>query len=221
MATHVLPCEPVDFDAIQSGAKTVDLREKDRDYAIGDSLRLREWNPDLGTYTGRAMRVTVTHVWEDAAARWIQSGVVALSLGDAWIDHDPPTTRIINLRDPAAVEAAKADGTYVRVDRRTRWGNPFKMGPGVSRYDAIRQYAAHLKTRPDLLADLPTLKGKALACWCAPDACHAEVLRAKVEEGPEAVSISEMVGICPDMTGGLSTEEYIRRLWEGDAPAGA
>lgn len=46
------------------------------------------------------------------------------------------------------------------------------------------RHAAYLATRPDLLADLPTLRGQTLACWCAPLACHAEVLAAQAEATP-------------------------------------
>ena len=31
-------------------------------------------------------------------------------------------------------------------------------------------------TRPDLLARLGELRGKRLACWCAPKSCHGDVL---------------------------------------------
>lgn len=88
-----------------------------------------------------------------------------------------PTTRIINLRDAAAVAAARADGTLVRVDRRTRWGNPYRIGRDGTRAEVIRRYATYVLTRSDLLADLPHLRGRVLACWCAPAPCHAEVLR--------------------------------------------
>jgi hypothetical protein len=30
---------------------------------------------------------------------------------------------------------------------------------------------------------LPTLKGKSLGCWCAPESCHAEVLWRLANEG--------------------------------------
>ena len=86
-------------------------------------------------------------------------------------------TRIINLRDTAAVAAARADGTLVRVDRRTRWGNPFHLGRDRTRLDVIRRYADYLLTRPDLLADVAALRGQTLACWCAPAPCHAAILR--------------------------------------------
>lgn len=86
-------------------------------------------------------------------------------------------TRIINLRDTAAVAAARADGTLVRVDRRSRWGNPFRIGRDGTRVEVIRRYAEYLLARPDLVVDVPRLRGHTLACWCAPAPCHAEVLR--------------------------------------------
>lgn len=29
---------------------------------------------------------------------------------------------------------------------------------------------------PELLALVPELRGRALACWCAPEPCHGDVL---------------------------------------------
>lgn len=216
MPTHDLKCWPSHFAKLMDGTKTVELRRDDRHYAVGDTLALREWDPDTRVYTGRMLTAAVTHVLRDDEGLWLQPGVVALSLGAVEVVRAPYTTRLINLRNKAAVARAKADGTLVRVDRHTRWGNPFRVGREGSRYDVIRRYAAYLMSQPELLADLPTLHGKTLACWCAPDACHAEVLRAKAEDGPDAISIVEMVGVWPEMTGGLSSEEYIRRFWEGE-----
>lgn len=73
---HALKCWPDDFDAIVRGEKTHEARFDDRGFAVGDTLRLREWTPDepyscdwlasehglTGTYTGRDHDVTVTHI---------------------------------------------------------------------------------------------------------------------------------------------------------------
>lgn len=78
----------------------------------------------------------------------------------------------------------------VKVDRSTRWGNPFRVGdtvhkgPSFSGRDetvrdaehACRLFRAHLFNLRSA-ADLATLRGRDLACWCKPDApCHADVL---------------------------------------------
>lgn len=78
------------FDAVASGKKTVELRNDDRGFAVGDTLILREWQPSTedimntmegksadGT-TGRECRVVVTHITRGEA--WLQPGIVALSI---------------------------------------------------------------------------------------------------------------------------------------------
>lgn len=73
---------------------------------------------------------------------------------------------------------ADSAGLYARVDRKTVWGNPFEMPADGDRDTVIANYAAHyLPNKPSLLAKVDTLRGKALGCWCAPDPCHADVLR--------------------------------------------
>lgn len=71
----------------------------------------------------------------------------------------------------------------VKVDRSTKWGNPY--APGVSLpggasnpADAFRYYVGHT-VEGARLADLARVElcGKNLACWCRPDQpCHADVL---------------------------------------------
>lgn len=56
------------FDALQSGAKTFELRRFDRDFRDGDTLRLRECADDEpspsdeASYTGREIRRRITYV---------------------------------------------------------------------------------------------------------------------------------------------------------------
>jgi hypothetical protein len=56
------------------------------------------------------------------------------------------------------------------------WGNPFKLGKDGTREEIMAKYRAWLRTQPDLMARLPELKGKILGCWCAPEACHGDIL---------------------------------------------
>lgn len=79
----------------------------------------------------------------------------------------------------------------VKVDRASRWGNPFKVGGNPSQFSialpdhcdtvevAVKCYAyyAGLKCMLSNNFWVKPLKGKNLACWCKPDApCHADVL---------------------------------------------
>jgi hypothetical protein len=76
----------------------------------------------------------------------------------------------------------------VKVDRSTIWGNPFRVGeahyPTAS--IAVARFRAALTQSPApapdshmgrILARLPELRGKNLACWCRTgEPCHADVL---------------------------------------------
>lgn len=91
----------------------------------------------------------------------------------------------------------------VKVDRSTRWGNPFTIGevsPGADklgrgtpkalcnvpvrdRAHAIELFQVWLHSPSDIAVawrkDAHTLRGKNLACWCPLNGpCHAEVLLA-------------------------------------------
>lgn len=67
--------------------------------------------------------------------------------------------------------------TAIRVDRGSRWGNPFVVGVDGDRAEVCRLfeiYAQHRLTYQPTWLD--PLKGKDLKCWCAPQQCHAETL---------------------------------------------
>lgn len=64
----------------------------------------------------------------------------------------------------------------IHIGRPTIWGNPFVIGTDGSRADVIAKYETWLTSQPKLIAKLDELRGKDLACWCAPDHCHGDVL---------------------------------------------
>ena len=60
----------------------------------------------------------------------------------------------------------------VKVDRSTKWGNPFTV-KNTGRIPAVLRFACEVAP----LWDVSELRGKNLACWCPPgQACHADVL---------------------------------------------
>ena len=60
----------------------------------------------------------------------------------------------------------------VYVGRGSPWGNPFKIGRDGNRIAVIRKFEE--TTLPTL--DLRPLRGQHLICFCAPQACHADIL---------------------------------------------
>jgi ribA/ribD-fused uncharacterized protein len=61
------------------------------------------------------------------------------------------------------------------------WGNPFSIGKDGNRNQVIAKHKAWIKTQPELLAKIHTLKGKKLACWCVPELCHGHTLAAMAD----------------------------------------
>ncbi len=80
--------------------------------------------------------------------------------------------KVLNKRDSGVPAGA------IYVGRPSKFGNPYEIGRDGSREEVIQKYEAWLLTADNGLsiADLLQLKGKDLVCWCAPLACHAEVL---------------------------------------------
>lgn len=58
---HDLKTWPEFFDEVVAGRKPFEVRFNDRDYRVGDTLRLREWSPKSQDYTGRVTHQLVTY----------------------------------------------------------------------------------------------------------------------------------------------------------------
>lgn len=63
--THELKIWPEYYEAVVSGIKTFEIRRNDRGFKVGDTLHLREWNPETRHYTGRTVSVKVTYILKD------------------------------------------------------------------------------------------------------------------------------------------------------------
>lgn len=85
----------------------------------------------------------------------------------------------------------KKESYDVYIGRGSKWGNPFthiKDRQTAAKYivdsreEAIAKYKEWILTQPHLLEDLHELKNQNLGCWCAPLACHGDVLMELVKE---------------------------------------
>jgi len=65
----------------------------------------------------------------------------------------------------------------VYIGRPSVWGNPFVLQPDEPRGATIARYEAWLLSQPKLIERAKReLKGKVLACYCAPKPCHGDIL---------------------------------------------
>lgn len=91
---------------------------------------------------------------------------------------------VVNLRNEPrlrdAFHVSHEHNNTVLIDRRTKWGNPFKLGRDGDRGTVIALYRADLWRRIRSgeidLKELADLDGRWLACWCDPLPCHGHVL---------------------------------------------
>ena len=64
----------------------------------------------------------------------------------------------------------------VYIGRGSKWGNPFRIGPDGDRAAVIARHARWLRDQHHLLRALDELRGRDLVCFCAPLACHGDLL---------------------------------------------
>ena len=91
---------------------------------------------------------------------------------------------VINLKhEPALREKLQYSPVHnntVLIDRRTKWGNPFRVGVHGNRDQVIALYRAELWRRIRAgevsLEELAAIASCWYACWCSPLPCHGTVL---------------------------------------------
>lgn len=84
-------------------------------------------------------------------------------------------TKVVNKRNTREYD--------VYIGRPSKWGNPFVIGEDGSRAEVIAKYREHVLSSKELMADIHTLRGKTLACWCSPLPCHGDVLAELADMG--------------------------------------
>lgn len=64
---------------------------------------------------------------------------------------------------------------------KSPWYCPYRVTTAKSKGDGtrdevMRKFRAYMLRNKELLARLPELRGKTLACWCKPKKCHGDIL---------------------------------------------
>lgn len=77
------------------------------------------------------------------------------------------------------------DPDIIYIGRGSIWGNPYRMSDSRTRDDVVEAYRRYLWSAirngvvtKDMLKELD---GKRLACYCFPQRCHGDVLKAAIE----------------------------------------
>jgi uncharacterized protein DUF4326 len=83
---------------------------------------------------------------------------------------------------PTRVVNSRLHHGTVYIGRPSKWGNPYSHQTTAlakrvaTRAEAIRLYEPWIIGCPTLLAEVHTLRGQILECWCKPLACHGDFL---------------------------------------------
>lgn len=83
--THHLKTWPPFFHEVCMGRKMFEVRKDDRDFQVGDTLVLEEWEPANQEYTGRITSAEVTYILRGPAFG-IESGTLVMSIDPLLLD---------------------------------------------------------------------------------------------------------------------------------------
>jgi len=73
---HELKILPNYFKDVLLGKKTFEIRKNDRDYGVGDTLILKEWDKE---YTGREIEKEVSYILTDESG-YVLTGHIIMSI---------------------------------------------------------------------------------------------------------------------------------------------
>ncbi|CAN7470629.1 ASCH/PUA domain-containing protein [Caulobacter sp. LjRoot300] len=89
MTRHELKTWPQYFAAVRSGKKRFEIRRNDREFAVGDVLVLREFDPEQDAYTGQVEERQITFLLSEEDYGVIH-GFVAIGFGEVVHHGDMP-----------------------------------------------------------------------------------------------------------------------------------
>jgi len=96
--------------------------------------------------------------------------------------------------DEALVAWAESNDCFVRIDRRSDWGNPFEMPDDGERAEVVAKFTKfYLPYKDGLLRRMPELRGKVLGCWCYPEECHGHILAEIVNREAQGEATTEQL----------------------------
>jgi hypothetical protein len=80
-------------------------------------------------------------------------------------------------RDKHLIQWATQNGKMLAIDRTSKWGNPFILGPDGDRDRVCDCFEKHYAPNKDSFTkSAHELKGKVLCCHCYPERCHGDSL---------------------------------------------
>lgn len=169
----IVPSSPKDTSKL-TDSKTAELFNTNRTY-VNNAVKMKEAAPEVfekvkaGTMTMqdgmKAVRAIPTDPWsttERERQALAQKGVAVVANAHT---------------DKNLIAWEEVEGKAMRVDRGTKFGNPFILNDDGTRDHVCDCYEHnYLPNKPSITNLIDSLKGKVLICHCYPLRCHANSL---------------------------------------------
>lgn len=153
LPTHTLKTWPEPFQAILDDRKSFEVRRNDRAFAVGDLLRLLEWDPASEAYTGRGDEARVTYIVPGGS--WgLPADLCVLGIRRA-VD---PASRVADLEAQLAAAVAAMREAAARIVMREAAnyetaiqkaiGDPAQLGRWGDCRDELVELATEIRALP-------------------------------------------------------------------------
>ena len=133
------------------------------------------------------MKLNLLCMYSLSIIKYVAEAFFTLSPMNQWFEAHKQT-RVVKLKRMRGKIIQNCEVYIGRAYHQGGWkfpaspfANPFLVEQ-YGRAESIRRYEAHLRSHPELMAQLPALKGKILGCWCHPLPCHGDVLVKLIQE---------------------------------------
>lgn len=80
MIVHDLKILPEYFELVKNGYKDFEIRKNDRNYKIGDAVRLCEYDADKGEYTGNEIFSPIKYIFYGTGEYGVAEGYCIIGL---------------------------------------------------------------------------------------------------------------------------------------------
>lgn len=80
MKIHELKTIPPYYQAVEEGLKNWDLRKDDRDFKVGEFVRLKEYDPVKKVYSGHYLIFRISYILRNAPKFGLKEGYCILTL---------------------------------------------------------------------------------------------------------------------------------------------
>lgn len=130
-SVHELKCWPAQFAAIRRGDLRFAIRKNDRQFAVGDLVILREFNPADTTYTGQTEERMITFLYSEEEFGVVH-GYVGIGFGPGPAQETAPGGEDLSIEDLVAWHTRQADNAALRAENARKMAEAYRR-PAVDR----------------------------------------------------------------------------------------